>query len=191
MIQQSDSVLGRRVSHPILIAACIAVLGWSIPGLSNAQDLESLARRVQVLEDKESIRALILAYGMAHDNRDYRKFADLFAREDGEWIGGFGSAKGRVEIFELMDQMIGHDPQANGAGTYHVMTNEQIEVDGDRASSLTKWTYYVPDEGGNPNAIYLGHYDDEFIREDGEWKFLKRETSGLIAAGPPPVDDEE
>ena len=58
-----------------------------------ATDLESLAARVQVLEDREAIRALILAYGQAHDHRDYRTFASLFA-QNGEWVGGLGTAKG-------------------------------------------------------------------------------------------------
>ena len=140
-----------------------------------AADLQSLAARVQVLEDREAIRALILAYGTAHDHRDYRTFADLFAA-NGEWVGGLGSAKGPDAIFELMDRTIGHDPQPGGSGTYHVMTNDQIEIDGDRASATTKWIYITPGDDGAPRTVFLGHYDDEFIRENGRWKFLRREA---------------
>ncbi len=67
---------------------------------------------MQVLEDREEIRALILAYGQAHDHRDYRTFASLFAAS-GEWIGGLGSAKGPDAIFALMDKSIGHNPLPN------------------------------------------------------------------------------
>ena len=147
-----------------------------------AADLESLAARVQTLEDREAIRALIMAYGAAHDNRDYRTFADLFAT-NGEWVGGLGAAKGPQAIFELMDSTIGHDPRPNGSGTYHVMTNDQIEIDGDRASATTKWIYLTPGDDGAPNLVFLGHYDDEFIREDGQWRFLRREAPVDI---PPP-----
>lgn len=166
---------------------------WALPAIcclalahpsAHAQDIQSLARRVQVLEDREEIRALILAYGRAHDNRDYRTFAELFARE-GEWVGGLGSAKGPAAIFELMDETIGHNPQPQGSGTYHVMTNEQIEIDGDRATATTKWIYITPGDEGNPRMVFLGHYNDEFIREDGAWKFLRREAPALIPAGPP------
>lgn len=138
-------------------------------------DLASLSRRVQILEDREAIRALILAYGEAHDNRDYRTFAKLFA-EQGEWVGGLGSAKGPEAIFALMDRTIGHDPQPGGSGTYHVMTNDQIVIDGDRAQATTKWLYLTPGEDGAPRSVFLGHYDDQFIRENGEWKFLLREA---------------
>jgi uncharacterized protein (TIGR02246 family) len=146
-----------------------------------AADLESLAARVQVLEDREAIRALILAYGQAHDHRDYKTFASLFAT-NGEWVGGLGSAKGPDAIFELMDRTIGHNPQPNGSGTYHVLTNDQIEIDGDLASATTKWIYITPGDDGAPRLVYLGHYDDKFIRENGEWKFLRREAPVDIPA---------
>jgi uncharacterized protein (TIGR02246 family) len=142
-------------------------------------DTASLAKRVQVLEDREAIRALIMAYGEAHDNRDYRKFASLFA-SNGEWVGGLGSAKGPEAIFELMDRTIGHNPQPGGSGTYHVMTNDQIRIDGDRASATTKWIYVTPGENNRPTLVYLGHYLDEFVRENGEWKFLRREAPAAI-----------
>lgn len=140
-----------------------------------AADVAALAERVQVLEDREEIRALILAYGVAHDNRDYRAFAELFA-EEGEWIGGLGSAQGPEAIFELMDTTIGHDPRPEGSGTYHLLMNEQIDVDGDRASATTKWIYVTPGDDGAPRMVFLGHYEDELIRERGRWRFLRREA---------------
>ena len=138
-------------------------------------DLASLEKRVQILEDREAIRALILAYGEAHDQRDYRTFSELFA-EQGEWVGGLGSARGPEAIFELMDRTIGHDPQPQGSGTYHLMTNDQIVIDGDRAQATTKWLYVTPGEDGAPRSVFLGHYDDQFVRENGRWKFLRREA---------------
>jgi uncharacterized protein (TIGR02246 family) len=146
-----------------------------------ADDLASIAKRVQVLEDREAIRALILAYGQAHDHRDYRTFANLFA-SNGEWVGGLGSAKGPQAIFELMDKTIGHKPLPNGSGTYHVMTNDQIKLDGDRAAATTKWIYITPGTDNAPKLVYLGHYDDQFVRENGEWKFLRREAPADIPA---------
>jgi uncharacterized protein (TIGR02246 family) len=147
---------------------------------ASADDLQALVARVQVLEDREAIRALILAYGQAHDHRDYRTFAGLFAT-NGEWIGGLGSAQGPDAIFALMDKSIGHNPLPQGSGTFHVMTNEQIEIDGDRASSTTKWLYLLPDDDQSPKLTYLGHYADQFIRERGQWKFLRRQSFSDIS----------
>ncbi|HUQ52754.1 MAG TPA: nuclear transport factor 2 family protein, partial [Gammaproteobacteria bacterium] len=73
-------------------AALVAAAAFAAP-VAAADDLASIAARVRVLEDREAIRALILAYGQAHDHRDYRTFASLFA-SNGEWVGGLGSAKG-------------------------------------------------------------------------------------------------
>jgi hypothetical protein len=146
---------------------------------SHAADLEAVAARVQILEDREDIRALILAYGAAHDHRDYRTFSALFAT-NGEWVGGLGSAKGPDAIFKLMDRTIGHAPRPNGSGTFHVMTNDQIKIDGDSASATTKWIYITPGDDGAPKLVYLGHYDDRFVRENGVWKFLRREAPADI-----------
>jgi len=175
--------------EPRVTEALVAMMA-SAPGGKIAQqpvqagDLESLAARVQMLEDREAIRSLILAYGEAHDGRDYRAFSELFAAE-GEWVGGLGSAQGPEAIFELMDETIGHNPQPGGSGTYHVMTNEQIVIDADRASATTKWIYVTPGDDGSPKWVFLGHYDDEFIRENGTWKFLRREAPADIPSGPP------
>ena len=165
-------------STAAVVAAVMCVLGTPAPAATD--DLAALASRVQVLEDREEIRALILAYGQAHDHRDYRTFASLFAA-NGEWIGGLGTAKGPDAIFALMDKSIGHNPLPNGSGTFHVMTNDQIKIDGDRASSTTKWLYITAADDNSPKLTYLGHYDDQFVRENGRWRFLKRQSVSDIS----------
>ncbi len=171
-------------ARTIMALAFTAIaFGFSAPRASRAADLESLAARVQVLEDREEIRALILAYGYAHDHRDYRTFADLFA-SNGEWVGGLGSAKGPEAIFALMDKTIGHNPLPNGSGTFHILTNDQIQIDGDHASATTKWIYITPGDADEPKLVFLGHYDDKFVRENGTWKFLRREAPVDIPVQP-------
>jgi uncharacterized protein (TIGR02246 family) len=164
----------RRFFASLLIVAVVPLaIGLLVPATARAADLDALAARVQVLEDREAIRALILAYGQAHDHRDYKTFASLFA-SNGEWVGGLGSAKGPEAIFALMDKTIGHHPLPNGSGTFHVLTNDQIEIHGDMASAVPKWIYITPDDNNAPKLVYLGHYEDKFVRENGVWKFLRR-----------------
>jgi uncharacterized protein (TIGR02246 family) len=160
------------------MVVAFGVLG-AAPGVA-ADDLATLAARVQVLEDREEIRALILSYGQAHDHRDYRTFASLFAA-NGEWIGGLGTAKGPDAIFALMDKSIGHNPLPNGSGTFHSMTNDQIKIDGDRASSTVKWLYITAADDNSPKLTFLGHYDDQFVRENGRWRFLRRQSISDIS----------
>lgn len=162
------------------LLAAAALLGSFAVFAPPASAASALEKRVQILEDREAIRALITAYGYAHDHRDYKTFASLFA-SNGEWVGGLGSAKGPEAIFALMDKSIGHNPVAKGSGTVHLMMNDQIKIDGDRATAVTNWLYLVPSEDGTPRAQFLGHYNDQFIREKGEWKFLRREAPVDIA----------
>ncbi len=50
-----------------------------------------------------------------------------------------------------------------------------------RASSVTKWLSLTPGDDKAPKATYLGHYDDQFVRENGHWKFLRRESVSDIS----------
>ncbi len=175
--------MGARVYGKLAAASVAAIVLLGSLGASRARaadDLAALAARVAVLEAREEIRALIMAYGQAHDHRDYRTFASLFA-SNGEWIGGLGTAKGPDAIFKLMDEKIGHNPLPDGSGTFHVMTNDQIKIDGDHASSTTKWLYLTRGDDNSPKPTYLGHYNDEFVRENGHWKFLRRQSFSDIS----------
>jgi uncharacterized protein (TIGR02246 family) len=164
----------------LALAAAVALATVCGASTARADDLAALAARVRTLEDREEIRALILAYGWSHDHRDYRTFVSLFAA-DGEWIGGFGTAKGPDAIFALMDKNIGHHPLPEGSGTFHVLTNDQIEIHGDRAAATTKWIYITAADDNTPKFTYLGHYDDQFVRENGHWKFARRQSISDIS----------
>jgi len=164
---------GKRRIGPRLLPAIAAIL---IAGSAAAQDSATLAQRIAVLEAKEDIRALIYAYGRALDSRNFEAFADLFAAEDGTWVGGFGSATGREAIFAMMDASIGHAREGFEPVSHHVFTNIQIEVDGESAAATTKWIFVVPSASGSPQWQFLGHYEDRFTRRDGRWYFLRREA---------------
>jgi uncharacterized protein (TIGR02246 family) len=147
------------------------------------------AARLQQLEDRVAIRDVIIAYGHDLDTRDWAAFANLFAK-DGEWVGGMGTAKGRPAIQKMMETTIGTDAKAASPagfrpGNFHVFTNVSINVDGDTASAVTKWMFIVTTADNKPQPYYLGHYDDKFVREDGQWKFLQRVAYGDIPAAPP------
>lgn len=141
---------------------------------------DNLEERVQRLEDREEIRDLIVEYGRALDARDFAAFAALFAEHEGEWIGGLGRARGRAAIRELMEATIGSTPPS--APSFHLFANDSIGVDGDSAEGLTKWVFVVQGEDGDPRWLYLGHYRDTFVREDGRWRFLRRQAFTDIPA---------
>jgi 3-phenylpropionate/cinnamic acid dioxygenase small subunit len=151
----------------------LMVVGLLCTGMARAQT-GTLEQRVAALEARESIRELIYAYGRALDARNFVAFAELFEPERGTWDGGFGSATGRDAIFALMDESIGHADEPVTPRSHHVFANIQISVDGDEATATTKWIFVVPADSGEPRWMYLGHYDDQFVRENGKWYFLLR-----------------
>ena len=144
---------------------------------------EALESRLKRLEDREEIRQLIMDYGRFLDQRDFRAFSELFAKTEGEWIGGMGRAKGSQAIRELMESTIGKDTSMTQS--CHLFTNETIHINGDQATAVTKWIFVVPGESNRPQLFFLGHYEDSMVRENGRWKFMRRVVRADI-----PNDDQ-
>jgi hypothetical protein len=154
----------------------------------------SLEARLHVLEAKEEIRNLLFSYGRHVDDRNWEAFADLFATDGGTWNGGMGIARGRDEIIQMMTSTIGTganvSPNGAGLSNVHLLGNEIITVDGDAGTSLSKWVFVMTADNG-PDVVYVGRYTDEFVRENGAWKFKLRTVTGDITRpGPlPSLDD--
>jgi hypothetical protein len=144
-----------------------------------AQD-QSLAARIQRLEDIEEIRTVLLNYGRFLDARDFGAYSRLFAK-NGEWVGGFGSVEGPAAIQGFMEKNI---PGPNKGNTYHLLSNFVIDVQGDTASAWSRWAFVIPGADGKPVIAQGGHYDDKFVRENGHWKFQRRVAPVDI----PPLD---
>jgi uncharacterized protein (TIGR02246 family) len=135
---------------------------------------QTLESRVQVLEDKEEILRLFMEYGRCLDAKDWEPYAELFA-ENGTFVSaaGVGKAQGRAEIRELFGKVLKDVP----ANAFHLFNNITIDVDGDRATARSFWTYVRPGEDGFPQILQFGHYDDVLMREHGRWKFELREIT--------------
>ena len=161
-------------SPPMRIAALL-LLG----GVLAAQNNASVAARLQRLEDIEEIRTLLTDYGRFLDSRDLAAYSRLFAA-DGEWVGGFGSAKGPAGILEFMQKNLGTGPNRNNS--YHILSNFEIDVKRDTATAWSRWTFIVPATDGKPVISQAGRYDDILVRESGRWKFKRRTASNDIPA---------
>jgi hypothetical protein len=146
-------------------------------------DYHALESRVKKLEDREEIRQLLIDYGRFLDQRDFRSFSRLFAKTEGEWIGGMGRARGSKAIRELMESTIGRDTSTTRS--LHLFTNETIHINGDKATALTKWVFVVTGGSNRPQLFFVGHYEDSIVRENDSWKFLRRVVHADI-----PADDQ-
>ena len=155
----------------ILVTAIYPLQALAGDSTSSSENV-SIEARLKSLEDREEIRCLLMDYGRFLDKRDFKSFSELFAETEGEWIGGFGSAKGSNAICELMESTIGKGEAISQS--VHLFTNETIKVNDDKASALTKWVFVVTGESDRPQPYFVGHYEDTMIREKGRWKFQRR-----------------
>jgi uncharacterized protein (TIGR02246 family) len=142
----------------------------------------SVEQRLRELEDREEIRALHVSNADALDRKDFAAYAELFA-EDGVLAAQLGGATGREAIRSLLEEAIGTDPDARPAA-FHLVANPQIELDGDTARTRVLWVYLTHDEGGQPIILQLGHYDDVLTREDGRWRFQRRDITRDFGRSP-------
>jgi uncharacterized protein (TIGR02246 family) len=142
--------------------------------------VESAEARLRKLEDQMAIQRIIVEYAARLDGRDFAGYADLFAK-DGVWQNGATVRRGREEIEGLLVGLFGEPPEGfTNMESYHLVSNPQVDVDGDRATARSRHLLIMRDEQGNPRPALTGIYEDEFVREDGEWKILKRVDNPII-----------
>ena len=133
-----------------------------------------LAARLQKVEDELAIRQVLVDYSATQDARDYAGYAALFARE-GEWVNGATVYKGREAIMKMLNSIYGPPPPGYvNVESYHISSNPQVTVNGDRATAKSRHLLIWRGPEGQPTPALAGRYEDEFIREDGQWKILRR-----------------
>jgi ketosteroid isomerase-like protein len=136
--------------------------------------LDSLAARVQVLEDKDAIWRLFMEYKRHLDARDFASYASLFT-DDAVWVGNLGKATGPAEIEALLVRTL-EVYASDRERTYHLVMNPVVDVDGDRATALSNWGYVTRGDGDAPVFEMLGRYVDQLVRTPAGWRFHRREA---------------
>jgi hypothetical protein len=141
--------------------------------------IEDLEARIRVLEDIEAIRKLKATYCYLCDAGlgDPRNRNELIAHFTEHAKVDFGL--GPASTFEGRDGLeIFFGQVVPGAVSFcmHMVHNPIIEVDGNRATG--KWYYEAPttDSATNRAQWMAGTYEEEYERENGEWKFASIKT---------------
>lgn len=163
------------------LVATVLVLTFSGSAFAQAPATQqSVMARLEAMEAREAIRALWAEYGRTLDARDFVGFSKLFAR-NAEFGSGPGAAKGPAAIGAFLEKAIGTNYPDSKGRNFHLYFNESIEVHGDRATAVSKGGYVMatPDNT-KADFLLLAEYRDELVKEDGQWKFLKRVIVGQI-----------
>jgi len=133
--------------------------------------VKSLEQRLQQVEDRLAIADLQARYTIFIDNHDLEKVAPLFAR-DGRFRSADGmlNAQGRAEICEQY--------RARFAALrfgFHVTHDHMIDLDENNPDRATGKVSSHAELVRNGQAMVAGmRYEDEYIREDGAWRFADR-----------------
>lgn len=148
-----------------------------------------LEKRVQAIEDWIEIDRLEKIYGYYLDNGQMQKIVDCFSDNmESIEIGDRGVFKGKEGLRKFFFEYLGRGGGAKpgdatklppGRLAFHMQHQGVITIDPDGKTAKGRW-YLVMiqarpiEKGGKPRSI-LGHgvYENEFVKEDGVWKFQK------------------
>jgi len=145
--------------------------------------LASIRAELVTAQAHDSIRNLMHAYGRLIDARDFDGFAELWT-DDAVYVGGPGSHTlvGGAAIANFLRDTIASNPSGVGEPNFHVFFNEEIAVEGQQARATSMSAFIAPGTSGAPAMVILARYEDEFVHQDGTWKFQRRIVNGQLPA---------
>ena len=125
---------------------------------------ESIASRLQRLEDIEAIRQMHLEYTYALMAMQYDRMLDCYAEDGVLELGGPNTARGRQEISGIFHNVMAkHSTLKDG----HIIAQPVITVDGETARA--HWLLFIfPPE---PKGEWIqGREETEYVKVNGQWK---------------------
>lgn len=129
-------------------------------------DYKNLELRLELIESQLEISQLRAHYCHLLDERRWDEFVDLFTQNG--YFEGVSRASGRNDIHRFFSE----DVPKIAEKFWHFCTNGTCDVDGDRAVGRISMEYISVTNG--VSYVSAGHYDDEFQRVNGRWKFKSR-----------------
>jgi 3-phenylpropionate/cinnamic acid dioxygenase small subunit len=169
-------------------AAAVAIALCVASGALAQGKKDGSASKMQAIADRQEIEQLLMGdYPRALDSANWVTYGSFFTK-DGELVmqGGAIKRTGPAAITEFFTKSPAAGGQAAPAEpspcpvqpgmprTMHVVTNLSLHIDGDTATDQAYWETIATRDCKSVVAG-AGHYEDVLKREDGKWKFAKRE----------------
>lgn len=122
----------------------------------------------------DQIRRLLAQWMQADDNASDEEWLEEYLDQDFSFSVGGQVFQGRATVREM-------NSTRDGARGVHILSEPVIDIDGDRARSITAFTYFTVKPDGGYAIALVGTYDDTFRRDpSGRWWCTARSTSHLI-----------
>jgi 3-phenylpropionate/cinnamic acid dioxygenase small subunit len=144
---------------------------------------------LQALADRLDIEAVLTRYAWALDSKQFDELDEVFTPDAHiDYTSSGGEAGAYPEVKAWLAKVLPHFPAYQ-----HLVTNKQISVDGDRATSRAE--FYNPmvmaKQDGTTSIFFVGgEYHDELVRTPGGWRITDRLeksiwTDGAVPQNPP------
>ena len=140
-------------------------------------DLEELEREITRLEDIQAIEDLQKKCGYYFDNSMFQEVIDLFSENTiSVEITDHGVFRGKEGVERMYEGMVG--VKRPGWIFFQVMQHQGV-VDVAPDGKTAKGRFYTPafecrPFGGTKKQTWeFGVYNNEYIKENGKWRFLK------------------
>lgn len=172
-------------------AAVVTFGGLTALPNGHAAEPAEIEARLASLEDHVRIEQLLMRYAAALNTRDADTYVSLFtpdatfelrrAIEEPPFLGPF---KGREALRKQWFPEGAGAADASGRRPFgpmrHVTTNYEIDVRGETATVRAFFIEVVSNgpnipPGSKPPTIHaMGRYEDELVKQDGQWLFARR-----------------
>ena len=126
----------------------------------------------QDLADRTALMDVMICYGASVDAREMDRYRSCFT--DDVTVVGYGA-----EPMRGADAYLAYVTEAleNFSGTQHLMGNQVVVLDGDRAHTRTEVqaTHFMKDDPDAIMTLWATYVDDMVRGGDGEWRIRRHE----------------
>jgi len=137
--------------------------------------IHTLETRLQVLEDIEEIKKLQRIYGYYLDKALWDELVDLFAEDGSLELAQRGVYVGKASIRKVWSLM----PDARDGLKYGMLMNHMnlqgvVHIDPGGKTAKGRWRAFMQQAKLGERAHWgEGVYENEYVKEEGVWKFKK------------------
>ena len=137
------------------------------------QRLSQLEGQIALLEDSKAIKRLQRAYGYYVDKGLSHEVAGLFAEQATVEIGGYGVYAGKDHVASFYRRLLG-DRLQNGHLNNHLIMQGVVHVAPDGRTAKGRWRALIQQGEYGKSAVWSeGPYENEYVKDNGVWKFSK------------------